>query len=39
MIPWLASEGKVISEEMSSSEEKEIAGLLVRLETLSCAAS
>lgn len=26
-IPWLASEGKVISEEMSSSEEKEIAGL------------
>ena len=27
MIPWLASEGKVISGEMSSSEEKEIAGL------------
>lgn len=27
MIPWLASEGKVISGEMSSSEEKEIAEL------------
>lgn len=27
MIPWLASEGKVISGEMSSSEEEEIAGL------------
>lgn len=39
MIPWLASEGKVISGEMSSSEEKEIAGLLARLETLSRAAS
>lgn len=26
MIPWLASEGKVISGEMSSSEEKEIVG-------------
>lgn len=39
MIPWLASEGKVISREMSSSEEKEIAGLLARLETLSRTAS
>lgn len=39
MIPWLASEGKVISGEMSSSEEKAIAGLLARLETLSPAAS
>lgn len=39
MIPWLASEGKVISGEMSSSEQKEIAGLPARLETLSRAAS
>lgn len=39
MIPWLASEGKVISREMSSSEEKEIAVLPARLETLSRAAS
>lgn len=39
MIPWLASEGKVISGEMSSSEEKAIAGLPARLETLSPAAS
>lgn len=39
MIPWLASEGKVISGEMSSSEEKEIAGLPAWLETLSHIAS
>lgn len=39
MIPWLASEGKVISGEMSSSEEKEIAGIPAWLETLSHIAS
>lgn len=39
MIPWLASEGKVISGKMSSSEEKEIAGLPAWLETLAHIAS